>query len=135
MKKILTKNEELLMNLLWNTDSALSINDFQEEFAKQGLSKPTVFKAVQSLTGSQYLEVVGFEKATKTYARTFRPAITREEYAAVVLKEQGITMDGIADVVMALINDAGKDYTKKDREKTISDLEMIIITLTEKTIE
>ena len=132
MEKILTKNEELLMNLLWNTDVALSINDFQEEFAKHGFSKPTVFKVVQSLTDCQYIEIVGFEKATKTYARTFRPVISREEYAAIVLKEQGITLNGIADVVIALINDTGKDYTKKDREKTITELEMIIERLRKK---
>lgn len=126
MKKTLTKNEEYLMNLLWSTDEALSINDFLEEFAKQGFSKPTVFKVVQSLTDCGYLDVVGFEKATKTYARTFRPAISKEEYAAVVLKEQGITLDSIADVVIALINDNDKKYTKKDREKTIEELERFI---------
>lgn len=98
--------------------------------AREGLKKATIFKAVQSLVEQEYLCVNGLERVSKTYARKFEPAVTRKEYAAVVLAARGIDINSLGNLAMAMIGNDNSE--KRDEEadgKLIEDLEDIIARL------
>ncbi len=129
-QKLMNKREEKVMDLLWKQDKAMTTNEIEQFLVEENLKKATIFKAVQSLVEHEYLRISGFERINKTYARRFEPAITREEYAAIVLAERGLDTSSLGNLAMAMI---GNDmHDKKDEEadeKLIKELEYIIAQL------
>lgn len=126
-RKLMNKREEKLMNLLWEQNKALTIPEIEQYFSDENLSRATVFKAVQSLMDQEYICVNGVERTNKTYARRFEPAVTREEYAAILLREKGIRTSSLGSLVMAMIgNDRYAKESEEDDEKLIKELEDII---------
>ena len=120
-------SEEQVLNLLWEKGEPLTIIEIEELCVEKKLSRVTIFKAVQSLIEAELLVVNGFSKATKTYARRFTPAITREQYAAMVLEAKGYSAKDMGNVVVAMLG-TGKSgkINKKTGEKAIKELEDII---------
>ena len=52
------------------------------------------------------IEVAGFKKTTKNYARTFRPTMTREEYSILrVTQQQKTTSRTLSQLFSALLED------------------------------
>ena len=78
----------------------------------------------------EYLCVNGFERVSKTYARKFKPAVTKEEYAAVVLGARGIDTNSLGNLAMAMLgNDNSEKRGEEADEKLIQELEDIIVQL------
>lgn len=129
-RKVLTKSEERLMDYLWKQGKAMTVTELEQALAEEGVKKVTIFKAVQTLVEQEYLCVSGLERAGKAYARKFEPAITREEYAAIVLADKGIDTDSLINVAMAMIgNDSDSKKNEEANEKLIKELEEIIVKL------
>lgn len=130
MKKqdVLNKREEELMNILWDFNEPLTQNEMAERLADKGWNNVTLFKTVQSLADAGFLEVVGLEKTTKTYARKLLPAISKEEYYTSILMKNGINSDSLANITAALIGVSKKDKKEKNTE-VIAKLEEIIAKL------
>lgn len=129
-RKLMTKSEEKLMDFLWKQDRAMTIAELEQSLVNESVKKATIFKAVQSLVEQEYLCVNGVERISKTYARKFEPAVTREEYAAVVLAAKGIDTKSLGNLAMAMIGNNNSE--KKDEEadeKLIKELEDIIAQL------
>ena len=125
-RKVLTKSEERLMDYLWKQGKAMTVTELEQALAEE-VKKVTIFKAVQTLVEQEYLCVSGLERAGKAYARKFEPAITREEYAAIVLADKGIDTDSLANVAMAMIGNSSSSKKGEDaNEKLIKELEEII---------
>lgn len=126
-REILNKREEKIMNLLWEQNKALTIPEIEQCFSEENLSRASVFKAVQSLMEQEYVCVAGLERTNKTYARRFKAAITREEYAAILLERKGIKTSSLGNVILAMLgNDRNEELDKEKDERLISDLENII---------
>lgn len=129
-RKVMNKSEEKLMDFLWKQDKAMTIMEIEQHMAGRGLKKATIFKAVQSLLEQEYLCVNGFERVSKTYARKFKPAVTKEEYAAVVLGARGIDTNSLGNLAMAMLgNDNSEKRGEEADEKLIQELEDIIVQL------
>lgn len=130
MKKqdVLNKREEELMNILWDYNEPLTQNEMAERLAEKGWNNVTLFKTVQSLANAGYLDVVGLEKTTKTYARKLMPAISKEEYYTSILMKNGINSDSLVNITAALIGVSKKDKKEKNTE-VIAKLEEIIAKL------
>lgn len=129
-RKVMGKSEEKLMDFLWKQDKAMTITEIEHFMVEEGLKKATIFKAVQSLVEQEYLCVNGVERVSKTYARKFEPAVTKEEYAAVVLAERGIDTSSLGNLAIAMIgNDRNETNDKEADEKLIRELEDIITQL------
>ena len=129
-RKVMGKSEEKLMDFLWEQNKAMTIVEIEQQMAREGLKKATIFKAVQSLVEQEYLRVNGFERVSKSYARKFEPAVTKEEYAAVVLAARGIDTNSLGNLAMAMLGNENSE--KKDEEadeKLIKELEDIIVQL------
>lgn len=129
-RKVMSKSEEKLMDFLWEHDRAMTIVEIEQHMARKGLKKATIFKAVQSLMEQKYLCVNGFERVSKSYARKFEPAVTKEEYAAVVLAARGIDTNSLGNIAMAMLgNDNSEERDEEADEKLIRELEDIIAQL------
>ena len=127
MKKqgVLNKREEKLMNFLWAYNEPLTQNEMAERLKEQGWSSVTLFKTVQSLSGGGYLQVVGLEKSSKTYARKLIPAISKEDYYTSILIKNGLDSGSLANITAAFIGVSKKSKKEKNTE-VIAKLEEII---------
>lgn len=103
-KNLLNGREEELLNYLWEQDKPLTVVEIEQQFSEE-ISKATIFKTVQSLMDKGYIQVAGVERMTRTYARKVEPAITREDYGVIVLREIGIEPRMMKNVVLGMLGD------------------------------
>ena len=131
-KKSLNKKEEMIMEVLWSQPEPVTITELEELFADEKISKASIFKTVQALVKKEYVRISGMELVKKTYARKLEPAISREEYAAILLMERGITRSSLGEIAIAMTgSDRNGRKNKKEDEKLIKELEEIIARLRE----
>ncbi|SFK43802.1 Penicillinase repressor [Lachnospiraceae bacterium KH1T2] len=124
--ELMDKREERIMECLWKHDEALSTAELERLFeGEKKTGKATIFKAVQSLMNKGYISVGGLERNVNSYARKFFPAITRQQYAAYALEENGINISSIGKVIEAMIESCEKP-SSSEKKKVVSELEDII---------
>lgn len=76
---IILRNKELdVMQILWSSDTDLSVTDFTER--NKSLVTSTVQAALRSLLKKSYIEVADIVQHNKVFARTYRPVLTENEY-------------------------------------------------------
>ena len=81
----LTPSEESIMLVLW--DSKISLSQLQiisivQECGKLTWKERSIFSMLNSLMDKGLIEPDGFIRSGKTYARTFRAAVSRAEFCA-----------------------------------------------------
>ncbi len=81
----LTKSEMQIMDVLWAADVPLSRADLLERSSEKSWKDSSVHILLNGLLGKGAIKEVGFVKRSKTYGRTFAPALTREEYFATTI--------------------------------------------------
>ena len=130
MKKndTLTAREEEVLGYLWDWNEPLTQNEMAERLADQGWNNVTLYKTVQSLSTKGFLEVVGLEKSTKTYARKLVPSLSKEEYYTSILMKNGLNTDSLANLTAAFIGVSKKSESEK-KEAVIAKLEEIIASI------
>lgn len=130
MKKndTLTSREEEVLGYLWDWNEPLTQNEMAERLADQGWNNVTLYKTVQSLSTKGFLEVVGLEKSTKTYARKLVPSLSKEEYYTSILMKNGLSTDSLANLTAAFIGVSKKSESEK-KEAVIAKLEEIIASI------
>jgi len=124
---IMNKREEKVMEHLWEKRVPLTITELEELLVDEKLGKASIFKAVQELIKYGYIRISGVELVGKAYARRFEAALSKEEYAAIVLLEKGFSRSSLGEIAVAMIgSENGSKKNKKENEKLIADLERII---------
>ncbi len=78
----LTKSEMEIMDVLWNEKAALSRSDLIERNAEKSWKDSSIHILLNGLLQKGAIQEAGFVRRSKTYGRTFVPALTREEYFA-----------------------------------------------------
>ncbi len=78
----LTKSELQIMDVLWQDGGALSRADFLERSAEKSWKDSSVHILLNGLLHKGAIREAGFVRRSKTFARTFLPTVTREEYYA-----------------------------------------------------
>lgn len=125
----LTKGEEFVMEFFWNADGPLTT--MQVSHMTEQFNDCYIHRLVKSLEKKGMLNVCGFQKSGKQYARQFLPTVTREEYGAVLMEKIGIQgKRSLAKVVTAMIRRPDSNEIKSTDE-LIRELEMIIEELKE----
>ncbi len=81
----LTKSELQIMDVLWASDVPLSRSDLLEHSDEKTWKDSSVHILLNGLLGKGAIREAGFVKRSKTYGRTFVPALTREEYFAATI--------------------------------------------------
>lgn len=79
---VLTKSEMEIMDVLWQSDTALSRADLLERSEEKNWKDSSVHILLNGLLSKGAICEHGFVKRSKTYGRTFLPTMTREEYFA-----------------------------------------------------
>ena len=123
-KNEINGREETLLNCLWDKQIPMTSVEMLNELVEEGWKQITLLKTIQSLTEKGYLEVVGFEKSVKTYARRFVPTISKGEFYSQMIIEKGLDKTSIVDITAALIGADGKSI--EGTQKIIGTLESII---------
>ena len=82
---ILTKSEMQIMDVFWATDEPLSRSDLLERSEEKTWKDSSVHILLNGLLAKGAIREEGFVKRSKTYGRTFVPALSREEYFATTI--------------------------------------------------
>lgn len=81
----LTKSEMEIMDVLWGADRPLSRSDLLERSEEKNWKDSSVHILLNGLLQKQAICEAGMVKRSKTYGRTFKPTLTREEYFATTI--------------------------------------------------
>jgi len=120
----LTKGEEVLMELFWSADRPLTSMDICEMTDEFNYSY--VHRLLTALQKKDMLEVNGVIKSGKQYARTFIPAMTREQYGALMMEQLGINDEkALAKVAVAMIQRSANKQ-KDGNKELVKQLESIV---------
>lgn len=88
--KNLTKSELEVMQLLWQSEEALSSSGIIAKSADAGAhwQKSYIHLLINSLLDKGMIEIVGFTKNTKNYSRTFKAKLSKAEYITMRLSDE-----------------------------------------------
>lgn len=129
-KNKLTNSEEMLLHIFWNQGKPLTSTDIfdisQKSDNSSSWSKNYILKMLTSLEEKKMIEICGFIKEGKKYVRQFSPCLSKEEYIADVLEEQGISTASIAKIAVALVKKQNGKAGSEEHDKLIAELEQII---------
>lgn len=82
---VLTKSELEIMDVLWDSNVPLSRGELLEQSTDKNWKDSSVHILLNGLLRKGAIKEVGFVKRSKTYGRTFSPAMTREGYFATTI--------------------------------------------------
>lgn len=117
---MLTKSELEIMELLWKENEPLTSSQIIDMSVDRSWKKSYVHLLLNSLLEKGMVEVVGFVKTTKNYARTFKAKVAKEDYSVGRFTSMhSFEQSDIPKIVSALIQ-------KTDDEALISELEQMI---------
>lgn len=74
----LTKKERLVMDILWNSNTALSASEINESY--QDLNINTVQQVLRHLLNTKFIEVDDIIFNKKSLTRTYKPIISQAQY-------------------------------------------------------
>ena len=83
--KRLTNSEKQIMEVLWKSDVPLASHDIILSSSDKTWKNSSVHLLLNSLLDKELIEVAGFEKRTKNYARVFKPTLSYVDYILTVL--------------------------------------------------
>ena len=129
-KKALTNSEEILLHIFWDVGtplSALDVYDISQKTEEAtSWSINYIHKMLTSLLDKELLEICGFVRSGKKYVRKFQPCLTKEEYIADMLDQQGINTSSLAKIAVALIKKQEEKGGNEKHDQLIAELEQMI---------
>ncbi len=118
---VLTDREYKVMDVLWNHEKALTINEIAKFSSDQKITVASIAQVIPRLLKKEVIHVENFIPVNTKYARTFLADITREEYMAGEI--QGLFhKTGIRSLLSTLIQINNQD----DNDKLFRDLKIFI---------
>lgn len=121
---MLTNSEEQMMQLLWQQKKPLTATEIIGLSDGKTWKDSYVHLLINSLIKKGLIEVKGFVKTTKNYARTFSPSMSREEYAIKRIKSANdYSEEKIPALFSFLISDVSEDTLRIIKEMLDEKLE------------
>ena len=87
MKKI-TDSEREVLDLLWDVGEPLTSSEMVKMCVDRTWKPSYIHIMIKSLLDKEMIKMAGFKKTTKNYARTFEPAMTREQWSLLQVKQK-----------------------------------------------
>ncbi len=84
----LTDSEREVLELLWEEGRPLTSAEIVKLSEGKTWKPSYIHLMINSLLKKEIIQVAGFRQATKNYARTFEPTMTREEFSIHTLREE-----------------------------------------------
>lgn len=129
-KKRLSKSEEQLLQIFWQKNQPLtSVELFELSQATDETSSWSInyiHKMLAALLEQDLLELCGFVKEGKRYIRQFVPRLSKEEYLADILDQQGINTTSLAKIAVALVKKQDEKGGEITQNQLIAELEKMI---------
>lgn len=100
---VLTDREYKVMEVLWNHDRALTVNEISDLSVDPELTVACVAQVIPRLLKKELIHVEQFIPVNTKYARTFRPDITREDYTEGELRRL-FRKSGVRTMLSALVH-------------------------------
>lgn len=120
MNNMLTKSELEIMELMWQEGRPLTSTEIIDLSVDRSWKKSYVHLLINSLLEKEMIEVAGFVKTTKNYARTFKVKVTKEDYSVSQFTTmQSFDENDIPKIVSALIE-------KTDNMDVLNELSKIV---------
>ena len=89
----LTKSELAIMEVMWEQEEALTASEIIKASGDKEWKNSSIHLMVNALLEKGFLEVAGFKKTTKNYARTFVPVEGKEQFLVGQVIDNKITSD------------------------------------------
>lgn len=124
----LTKQEENLMNFLWDYGQPATSHDVMEKCATITWSVNYIHVMFRSLLKKGAIKCCGMVQYGSQYARQFRCVVTREEYFSQQAKKNGMDIKSLLRTAAAM----AAQVDEKEQAKLVEELEEIIAQLKEK---
>lgn len=118
----LTESEKQVLDLLWDRDEALTSSEIVDFCEGRTWKESYIHILINSLLKKKMIEVAGFKKTTKNYARTFKPSMTREEYSIFQIKQnQKISSRTLSHLFSAMLEEETDASILDDLSKMLED--------------
>ena len=101
----LTKSEKEIMDKFWENEEGFTCTELVDASPDRSWHKTSAHLLINSLLKKEFIEVSGFRKSTKNYARIFKAKFSYEDYAIKVIMANS-TADSRKKLIYKLINEA-----------------------------
>lgn len=127
MKKYnLSNSEEILMNMLWKENAPLTVSQLSEKITEADWKPNYVDKLVKQLVKKGMVKADGIQQDRFYRSQQFVPCLTKDEFLANMLEEQGVNNALFARIAVALFKKDRKQRTPEQDEKLIAELEKMV---------
>ena len=86
----MSNSEEIVMNVFWQTPEPLTVSQLSRLLTGQDWSKNYIHKVLRWLSDKEFIKVVGIAQEGRYQAQQYVPTLTKDEYLAYMLEEQGV---------------------------------------------
>ena len=121
----LSDREQQTMELFWRTEDGLTSVDIIEQLGNIMITPTYAHRTLNTLLDKKLIKECGSVRYNKQYARKFKAAITKEEYAAGLLEEKGINFQSLNGIAMAFLKQSKKINTQ-EKEEVVRELKKMI---------
>lgn len=80
MKGTITPSEYEVLEVMWNTGKEMTASEIVEISKNKTWKSSSVHLLMASLLKKDLVEISGFKKTTKNFARTFKPSISKSDF-------------------------------------------------------
>lgn len=80
IKGTITPSEYEVLEVMWNAGKELTASEIVEISQNKTWKSSSVHLLISSLLKKDLVEISGFKKTTKNFARTFKPSISKSDF-------------------------------------------------------
>lgn len=104
----LTKKELEMMTVLWGSDTALTASEILKASTDKTWKDKSLHILITSLFKKNLIEVAGFKKNSKMYARAFKPTLNQCDYVWHKITA-GLAKEKRIELINTIINNLNDD--------------------------
>ncbi len=120
----LTRNESIVMDIFWEEKIPLTSVDLMKLLEEKKWNSSYLVTLLRTLQKKGFIEVCRTVRHSTLHARLFKSVVSKEEYVASMILEQGIGLEQYSGLTLALVREAcGKAEQKKALLKLIEELQ------------
>lgn len=121
MKGTITPSEYEVLEVMWSTEKEMTASKIVEISKNKTWKSSSVHLLMASLLKKDLVEISGFKKTTKNFARTFKPSISKSDFIVnEALEFFNNDLDKFYDVLIEKSSDDVLKRTKTKIEKRLS---------------
>ncbi|MBE6057481.1 BlaI/MecI/CopY family transcriptional regulator [Clostridium sp.] len=121
----LTKKELEIMEILWKEQKPLTSSEIVELSQNSSWKDSSIHILLNALLKKELIKVDNFKQKGKTYARTFLPAISFEEYTVSQIQQnKSFTFNSVPKIVATLLNN--DKISKEENKELLKTLQHVI---------